>query len=584
MFVLALFAFAASASASASTPAPALTMMETDRPTGLKDGWHVVGDSPRDTTLELVFAVKNTRTGMAALEEELLEVSDPRSARYGQHLTREEMYDLVKPRQAHIDAVHTFLNRFGVTGVEVTPDMITAEVSVAVAEQMLAPAGHKYQEVKHATGPTVHRLRSRGYSLPKEVADAVDLVAPTTFVPTIRTRKVVAKSSSSLSSSSSSSSPDALFNTPKVLRSLYHVGDTDVGKEGKFKQAVTGFLGQTYSEGSLAAFYKYFCGANQSFTCGENGDATKVVCEGDACKGGGGTESMLDIEYINAMGAGVHTEFWGFSGNNPYAKQQEPFMKWLYQAGNTSDADIPKLFSTSYGEDETEIPQAWSERTNAEFVKLGARGVSLLFASGDSGAAGDSGCAGPKNDIFVPQWPSGSPYVTAVGGTSGGSASSPESVAGLSSGGFSNRWKRPKWQTNATATYLKTAAKLPDSTHFNNTGRGFPDIAAQAVNFIIVQFGIPLPGVSGTSCASPTAAGIFGLLNDDRAAAGKSSLGFLNPFIYQNMDAFSDITSGVNNGCGFSTSGFPAAKGWDAATGVGTPRYDKLKTAVLALQ
>ena len=94
---------------------------------------------------------------------------------------------------------------------------------------------------------------------------------------------------------------------------------------------------------------------------------------------------MLDIEYINAMGAGVDTEFWGFSGNNPYEPQQEPFMKWLYSVGNTTDANIPKLFSTSYGEDEESIPMAWSTRTNAEFIKAGARGISLLFASGDSG-------------------------------------------------------------------------------------------------------------------------------------------------------------------------------------------------------
>ena len=94
---------------------------------------------------------------------------------------------------------------------------------------------------------------------------------------------------------------------------------------------------------------------------------------------------MLDIEYINALGAGVDTEVWGFSGNNPYQKQQEPFMKWLYAVGNTSDADVPKLFSTSYGEDEESIPMQWSVRTNNEFMKAGARGISLLFASGDSG-------------------------------------------------------------------------------------------------------------------------------------------------------------------------------------------------------
>lgn len=71
------------------------------------------------------------------------------------------------------------------------------------------------------------------------------------------------------------------------------------------------------------------------------------------------------------------------------------------------------------------------------------------------------------------------------------------------------------------------------------------------------------------------------LLNDVRLAAGKSSLGFLNYFIYQNMGAFNDITEGANSGC--EEGGFPAAKGWDPVTGVGTPNFEKLKDAVLKL-
>ena len=41
--------------------------------------------------------------------------------------------------------------------------------------------------------------------------------------------------------------------------------------------------------------------------------------------------------------------------------------------------------------------------------------------------------------------------MTAVGATTG----SPETGAGLSSGGFSNRWAQPSWQADAVAGYLK---------------------------------------------------------------------------------------------------------------------------------
>merc|ERR1712048_688888 len=104
------------------------------------------------------------------------------------------------------------------------------------------------------------------------------------------------------------------------------------------------------------------------------------------------------------------------------------------------------------------------------------------------------------------------------------------------------------------------------------SGRAYPDIAAQATNFVVVA-GVPTPGVAGTSCASPTAAGVFSLLNDLRLQQGKSTLGFLNPFIYENAAAFNDITGGGG-------SGWPPKKGWDAVTGVGTPDYQRLAAAV----
>ena len=45
-----------------------------------------------------------------------------------------------------------------------------------------------------------------------------------------------------------------------------------------------------------------------------------------------------------------------------------------------------------------------------------------------------------------------------------------------------------------------------------------------------------------------------------------------------------DITTGSSEGCGFSGGGWPAAKGWDAVTGVGTPNYEKLAEAVAKLK
>ncbi|KAI0085907.1 peptidase S8/S53 domain-containing protein, partial [Irpex rosettiformis] len=81
----------------------------------------------------------------------------------------------------------------------------------------------------------------------------------------------------------------------------------------------------------------------------------------------------------------------------------------------------------------------------------------------------------------------------------------------------------------------------------------------------------------GTSCSSPIFASVISLINDQLIAAGKSPLGFLNPFLYANPSAFNDVTSGSNPGC--NTNGFKATSGWDPVTGLGTPNFAGLKAA-----
>jgi tripeptidyl-peptidase I len=76
--------------------------------------------------------------------------------------------------------------------------------------------------------------------------------------------------------------------------------------------------------------------------------------------------------------------------------------------------------------------------------------------------------------------------------------------------------------------------------------------------------------VGGTSASSPTFAAVIALVNDALFAANKTSLGFLNPWLYSGgYEALADVTIGSSFGC--DTDGFPAQEGWDAVTGWGTP-------------
>jgi tripeptidyl-peptidase-1 len=159
----------------------------------------------------------------------------------------------------------------------------------------------------------------------------------------------------------------------------------------------------------------------------------------------------------------------------------------------------------------------------------------------------------------------------------------PESALYLSGGGFSNLWDQPAYQRSQVEGYLKTAPHLPAASYFNRTGRAYPDVSAQAWNFIIVVDTTVVPGVAGTSCAAPTFAGIVALLNDIRLNAGKPPIGPLNPLLYKMAaeypSTFTDIQSGSNPGC--NTEGFQATKGWDPASGLGTPVYSEMAKYIL---
>lgn len=221
-----------------------------------------------------------------------------------------------------------------------------------------------------------------------------------------------------------------------------------------------------------------------------------------------------------------------------------------------SDKDLPRVHSLSVGESEQEFandnggPDAIT-RMNTEMMAIGARGVSILFASGDSGY------------VAAQKFGAASPYVTAVGGVFMGDVlPEPLQVDPISTGGFSSLDANPiqEYQKSAVAHYLQTKGARPGKLQSNH--RCVPDISAFDADIYIVTDGSDTP-VRGTSASTPIVAGMMSLINDVLLLNGLSPLGFLNPFLYQNQDVFLDVTRGSNNG-------FDAVEGYDPASGLGT--------------
>lgn len=219
------------------------------------------------------------------------------------------------------------------------------------------------------------------------------------------------------------------------------------------------------------------------------------------------------------------------------------------------------------------------------FAQLGARGVSVLFSSGDTGVG--SACQtndGKNTTRFLPIYPAACPFVTSVGGTY---RVQPERAIAFSSGGFSDRWPRPAYQDQAVKDYLAILGNRWEGL-YNPNGRGFPDIAAQSYNYSVIDNGAVIR-VGGTSASCPTVAGLITLLNSARLDKGQKPLGFLNPWIYsKGKGGLTDIVDGGSRGCtgtdiysGLPTPFVPyaswnATKGWDPVTGWGTPIFPKL--------
>ncbi|KAI5118434.1 hypothetical protein M0805_009712 [Coniferiporia weirii] len=527
-------------------------------------GFTKTGAAPGDQQLNLRIALVNS--DMTGLENALYAVSTPSDVRYGQHLSKEEVEEFVKPSQESISKVNAFLASYGIEAKNISPagDWLSFSVPVSKANEMFDT---QFSVYKHdETGK--ESVNTLAYSIPSELRGHLDLVHPTiTFEDPIANLPVVSSPSGArnITKNANSQSDCDSEVTPACLQQLYNIPAT-LATETSNTLGVTGLLQQFANEDDLELFLSNLRPdllSDTTFSLQTLDGGSNPQDPGDA-----GLEANLDIQYTVGLASGVPTTFISAGSQN-----HDGALGGFLDIVNflLAESDLPSVLTTSYGQNENTVSAALANQLCNAYMQLGARGTSVLFASGDGGVAGSRN---QQCSAFVPTFPSGCPFLTSVGATAGTS----ETAASLSSGGFSNVFKTPTYQSSAVSAYQKALGST-NSGKFNPNGRGFPDVSAQGENVLIAVNG---EGelVEGTSCSSPIFASVIALLNDRLVAAGKSKLGFLNPFLYSSAGAaaLNDITSGSNPGC--DTNGFPARKGWDPVTGLGTPNFAKLLKAV----
>ena len=504
--------------------------------------WLKLGKPGRDYHIRVILAIKQTNPGW--LEAKLRAVSYPDSPEYGNYMNFDEIAEYVHGRPESVQAVIESFASVGVSRelIDFTlgRDFAIIHFPVEAAESLFSADFYKFQ---HKEKKSWIIVKSLNYKLPPSLEGHLDFVFGIDEFPTGDYNRNLPKKSTT---------PVELGITPDYLSQQYNTSGY-VSHNSQNSQAVAGFLGEYFSPHDLALFQKKY---NLPLK-----PVVKVVGTNNASIPG--FEADLDVEYISAMGRNVDT--WFVSISTYTSDDEADFLSWIIGQVNTTNS--PWVHSASYGYYEGE-GYNYMFRVESEFMKFGVSGRTVLFASGDSGV----NCEGGK---FYPAWPASSAYVTAVGGTK-----SPTEVWSFGGGGFSNVFPRPSYQDEAVEAYLKSG-KAPPTKYFNTSGRAYPDVSAFSVDFMIEHDGLPFH-VTGTSCAAPTFAGIVALLNDVRLQGGKKTLGFLNPLLYQTLmgKGFNDITEGSNSG-GSPCGGFKTTKGWDPASGWGSPNFGLLKTLVM---
>ncbi|TFY82909.1 hypothetical protein EWM64_g1103 [Hericium alpestre] len=563
-----------------ASPHPRDALHVHERRDSVPNGFAHAGPAPDDHVLNLRLAL--VQNNIDGLHQKLYDVSKPKSASYGKHLSKAEVEALVAPSAETDTAVKNWLSANNIAYNTISPagDWLGINMTVQQANTLF---GAEFSNFKNqATGK--QSVRTLSYSIPASLKGHIDFIHPTVAFPAkpLGGPKVVgkAKSQPKFSNVTANAAPASCNDqfTPSCAQELYGI-PTTAATQSSNQLAVSGFIGQYASLSDLAVCSFILLAEWQASDLGlqlflENlrPDLVGTTFSVELIDGGinnqnsPGDEADLDTQYTVSIASKVPTIFISVGSNNPDGISG--FLDIVNYLETLNP--VPNVLSTSYSFNEPELPFSIANSLCNAYAQLGARGTSILFSSGDGGVSGgqSGGCT-----EFVPTFPSTCPFITSIGATQN---VNPEVSASFSSGGFSTLFAIPDYQSAAVESYLAGIGSQYAGL-FNASGRAFPDVSAAGVNYIIAwmdEFWL----VDGTSCSTPLTASIVSLLNDELISAGRAPLGFLNPLLYESPSAFTDITSGTNPGC--NTNGFSAGAGWDPVTGVGSPIFSELRSVI----
>jgi subtilase family serine protease len=551
--------------------------------------------------------------GMAKLEQFAQAVSTPGNAQFRHFLKPSQYFQRFGTTTGAVSAVKSWLTGAGlrITGVEQHNRYVDVSGNVAAAEAAFGVSINRY---KH-NGLTV-QAPTGSLSAPVAVASSVLAVSGVDTTPTIvrpATQKPAppepgfrnaAPCSTYYGQVPASDQPPFDGNTlpyapcgyvGSQLRSAYE-GSTALDGKG-----VTVAITDAYASPNIASDASTYASRNGDRAYGKGqfsqslpNSFTRVNYGQRQCGAAGWYgEETLDVEAVHAMAQGANIRY--------YASKSCYDADFLDTFARINDEDVAQIVTNSWSGVEAGLRSSTIAAYEQAFLQGAAEGISYMFSSGDDGD--ELAATGTKQVDY----PASDPYATAVGGTT----TAIGSTGGLA---WETGWGTEKYALSADATSWNPVGFLygsggGESAIFGQPSyqagvtpsgaRGVPDVAMDAdpTTGMLVGETQTFPDgvyydqyrIGGTSLSSPLFAGMTALAFQN-AGGG---VGLLNPTIYANKNAFTDVTGpgpdagnvradyvdGVDASQGVvysvrtfdQDSSLTVTPGWDNVTGLGSP-------------
>ncbi len=496
-----------------------------------------------NTVLHLTFAMPPTSE--AAMEALANEVSDPRSPKYRQYLTPEEIGAKSGQSDQTMERMIAFLkgSGFKITLQAKNKMNLLVDCTAEQAEKAFGTKINTYRTLRSAPG-----TRDEFYSF------SSDLKVPSALAGVVRHIDGLENSVKPIPKTTlSPTQARKLYN----LDPLFNSGFTGTGRT----------VGISNFDGVRIADAKSFI-TKYNLPIPAGGAASNisfVTLSGGSAGGAAQGEGDLDLQMV--LGQSPLASIMIYDGG-------AGFLEVITKEANDNLCDV---ITESYGwsGSDTLLNSAHTVHT-----QMTLQGITYMVATGDTGT--NYAAYGDNYPVFEPD-------VVQIGGTeattdSTGKRQSEVAWSLVGGGGGGGGWvaknisynKLPSWQKGSGVPTNINFRLSPDfSFHADSSGGAFS-----------IFTGGSLQGISGTSASAPLCAGALAVMEQKLIStgviipngAGKSRLGRIQDVIYAQNGTNSiwfDVTSGFI-GLLLDGTRADAIKGWDFATGWGVPDWNAL--------